>query len=473
VFYRHRGAGYQEIDEYEVKAWLYAFLEKALTWHPSKRGSKSPEPGPFKPTKSKVENLLDALRAVCNLPGSFMALCWLEGNSDLDRFEILPCSNGLLHIPTRKLLPSSARFFTLNGLNFEYSPAAAQPQNWFNFLHELWPDDLQSQQTLQEWIGYLLTPRTAMQKICMLIGPKRSGKGTIARVTRMLLGDRNVCGPTLSNMGEQFGLSILVGKTAAIIADALFRVKSAKRELADLPRKAARWAKDNLEILRHSSPEFPNGLNDRQADNWEPLLAIADLVGGEWPERARKAALALSGSDDVLDERIGPQLLADLRMVFGARTELWTKDILTALHALPERPWSEWSSGKGSPARPISARALAQLLRPYRIKSQQVRIGSENNNGYTAASLADAWDRYIPRPEGDSKGLQGLHADIPTSCGDFYPLQNPECRASELPLSDCEISNVEDVEDGRPPSGGDIPSAEDKTSKKGRKEGRI
>jgi hypothetical protein len=228
-------------------------------------------------------------------------------------------------------------------------------------------------------------------------------------------------------------------------------VKSAKRELADLPRKAARWAKDNLEILRHSSPEFPNGLNDRQADNWEPLLAIADLVGGEWPERARKAALALSGSDDVLDERIGPQLLADLRMVFGARTELWTKDILTALHALPERPWSEWSSGKGSPARPISARALAQLLRPYRIKSQQIRIGFENNNGYTAASLADAWDRYIPRPEGDSKGLQGLHADIPTSCGDFYPLQNPECRVSEFPLTDCEISHVEDVEDGRPP----------------------
>ena len=76
------------------------------------------------------------------------------------------------------------------------------------------------QQTLQEWIGYLLTPRTHFQKIGMLVGPKRSGKGTIGRVTRRLLGDRNVCGPTLANMGEQFGLSILIGKSAAIISDA-------------------------------------------------------------------------------------------------------------------------------------------------------------------------------------------------------------------------------------------------------------
>lgn len=254
---------------------------------------------------------------------------------------------------------------------------------------------------------------------------------------------------------------------------ARFRLKAAKRDLADLPRKALRWSKDNLEILRHLSPEIPNALNDRQADNWEPLLAIAELVGGDWPERARKSAVVLSGSDSVAEDRVGPQLLADLRLVFGARTELWTKDILAALHALPERPWGEWSSGKGSQPRPMSARILAQLLRPYGIRSQQIRIGSENNNGYTANSLADAWDRYIPRPEGGAEALQGLHADIPTSYGDFHPLQIPECRASELALTDCDISHVEDVEDRRPPSSGGIPSAEDKMPKAGRKEGRI
>ena len=104
---------------------------------------------------------------------------------------------------------------------------------------------------------------------------------------------------------------------------------------------------------------------------------------------------------------------------------------------------------------------------------QQIRIGSENNNGYAATSLADAWDRYIPSPEGNSKGLQGLHDDLSTSYGDFHPLQNTGCRVSGLSLTACKISHVEDVEDGNPPSGGDMPSVEDKKPKAGRKEGRV
>jgi putative DNA primase/helicase len=277
AFYRHRGAGYQDVDEYEVRAWLYTFLEKALAWQFPKDRNKDPEPGPFKPTKPKVENLLDALRAVCNLPTSCMAPYWLEGDCKLDPYEILPCSNGLLHIPTRTLLPPSARFFTLNGLNFGYSPAAAQPTNWFSFLRELWPDDLQSQQTLQEWIGYLLTPQTSLQKICMLIGPKRSGKGTIGRVTRMLLGDRNVCGPTLSNMGEQFGLSILVGKSAAIIADARIGGKSDSAMVAE--RLLSISGEDLQTIPRKFLPDWNGKLSVRFMILTNELPGIEDSSG--------------------------------------------------------------------------------------------------------------------------------------------------------------------------------------------------
>jgi hypothetical protein len=51
----------------------------------------------------------------------------------------------------------------------------------------------------------------------------------------------------------------------------------------------------------------PYGLNDRACDNWSPLLAIADLAGGEWPQRARAAALDLSGAgrDDEQDVPVG------------------------------------------------------------------------------------------------------------------------------------------------------------------------
>src|SRR5262249_35193727 len=151
-----------------------------------KRGQR-----PYMPTKSKVDNLIDALRADSNLPESYVPPCWLGPScSTFDPLEILACKNGLLHIPTRRLLAPTAQFFTLNGLEFAFDADAPTPASWLNFLDQLWPDDIQSRETLQEWMAYLLTPRTNLQKILMIVGPKRSGKGTIGRVIRFLLGKR-------------------------------------------------------------------------------------------------------------------------------------------------------------------------------------------------------------------------------------------------------------------------------------------
>src|SRR5262249_23877058 len=218
VFYEYQPAlnTYGAVDESAIRSQLYSFLESAkCRTAPTKQ--RPAELMPFRPTKSKLENVLDGLRAVCNLPSSHASPSWLEP-SDLDASEILACKNGLLHIPTRRLLNSDPQFFTLNGIQFDNDALASMPAAWLAFLDQLWPDDTESIETLQEWIGYLLTARTHFQKMLMLVGPKRSGKGTIGRVSRMLVGERNVCGPTLSNMSEQFGLSTLIGKSVAIIA---------------------------------------------------------------------------------------------------------------------------------------------------------------------------------------------------------------------------------------------------------------
>src|SRR4030095_9676721 len=79
----------------------------------------------------------------------------------------------LLHIPTRRLLPATPRLFILNGLEFDYESKAPSPENWLKFLDQLWPKDTESIQTLQEWIGYLLTALTFLQKLLLIIGPKR------------------------------------------------------------------------------------------------------------------------------------------------------------------------------------------------------------------------------------------------------------------------------------------------------------
>ena len=98
--------------------------------------------------------------------------------------------------------------------------AAPEPVRWLRFLGELWPDDPDAVLALQELFGYVLSGRNDQHKIGLLIGPKRSGKGTIARVLAALIGPQNVAGPTLAQLGSNFGLSPLIGKTLAVISDA-------------------------------------------------------------------------------------------------------------------------------------------------------------------------------------------------------------------------------------------------------------
>jgi hypothetical protein len=164
-------------------------------------------------------------------------------------------------------------------------------------------------------------------------------------------------------------------------------------ELKPLARRAARWIADNFEVLRRADPDVPDELHDRAADNWRPLLAIADVAGGDWPERARRAALVLTkeGTQDADTART--LLLTDLRQLFAAAPSgiLFSAEILKALHDRDDRPWPEYRRGK-----PITAPQLAALLRPLQISSGTVRRGEVNNKGYKIAQFTDAWARYLP-----------------------------------------------------------------------------
>src|SRR5262249_54382452 len=120
----------------------------------------------------------------------------------------------------RARLQPTPRFFSPNVLEYDFNPSAPAPGEWLRFLGRLWPDDPQSVETLAEWFGYCLTADTRQQKILFVVGPKRSGKGTIARVLRSLVGEDNVAGPTLSSLSGNFGLMPLLGKPVAIISDA-------------------------------------------------------------------------------------------------------------------------------------------------------------------------------------------------------------------------------------------------------------
>jgi len=192
--------------------------------------------------------------------------------------------------------------------------------------------------------------------------------------------------------------------------------------LEELPRKAARWASDHLKPLSEADPEPPKGLHDRAADNWRPLLAIADAVGGAWPEKARHTALLLSAPGGIQDSSARIELLADLREIFQTRNvdRLFSETLLEDLHSREDRRWGEWKRGK-----PLSTHALARLLRPFGVTPQKLRIGDRVRQGYHLKTLEDAFIRYLPAPgpehpeqTNDDAGLRGSPnrnngADVP------------------------------------------------------------
>jgi putative DNA primase/helicase len=122
--------------------------------------------------------------------------------------------------PTRP----TPRFFTPNVLAYDFNPRAPRPERWLRFLEEVFPGphcpDEQAIATVQEWFGYCRTPDTSQQKILMMVGPTRCGKGTIGRVLRAMIGEEDVAGPTLASLGTNFGLMALLGKSVGIISDA-------------------------------------------------------------------------------------------------------------------------------------------------------------------------------------------------------------------------------------------------------------
>jgi putative DNA primase/helicase len=198
--------------------------EHVAAWRAA--GGKGHAPTAFFVTHGMISNVLQATTGYVRVPGAVRPPAWLGGAGPFPPDELMACRNGLVHLPTFAdgrtgfLVPPTPRFFGFNALNYDFQPTAPPPVMWLDFLGQLWQDDAPSVATLQEWFGYVLTADTRQQKMLLLVGPKRSGKGTIARVLRALVGPENVAGPTLSSLATNFGLAPLLTAPLAIVSDA-------------------------------------------------------------------------------------------------------------------------------------------------------------------------------------------------------------------------------------------------------------
>lgn len=249
---------------------------------------------------------------------------WLDGAppADAGPFDTVACRNGLVHLPTGRVSPTTPRYFTTTALPHVFDPNAPTPKRWHAFLRQLWPRDEDSIAFLQEWMGYLLTPDTRQHKIAWLIGKPRSGKGTIGRVIGELLGGAaNVAGPTLGQFGTDFGLQPLVGKLAAIVGDARL---SGRTDTGPI-----------IERLLGISGADPQNVNRKNREFWYGIMsARITIISNEVPrlvdasDALQKRSIMLKLSESFYgkeDTTLTSALLAELPGILLWAIEGWRR----------------------------------------------------------------------------------------------------------------------------------------------------
>ena len=216
----------------------------------------------------------------------------------------MACANGLLDVGRRELLSHDPRYFNATSVPFAYDPGALPPARWLRFLDDLWGDDSASIDALGEWFGYVISGRTDLHKILLVVGPTRAGKGVICRVLGALVGAANVAGPTLNSLNGDFGLAPLLGKTLAVVSDA----------------RLARGAHVVVERLLSISGEDVLTVNRKYRDQWTGQLpSRLMLCSNELPQLG-DASMAITGRFLPLlltrswygqeDPTIGPDVIA-------------------------------------------------------------------------------------------------------------------------------------------------------------------
>lgn len=186
-----------------------------------------------------------------------------------------------------------------------------------------------------------------------------------------------------------------------------YRTRRDRPALEQLSQQLTEWAREREEQLADTEPHMP--LDDRAADTWEPLVIIADNAGGDWPDRARKAATGQvkAAEDDETESSLSMRLLSDLRDIFGESDGLYTASIITQLCAIEEAPWSDLYG------KPIDARRLSKMLGKYGVKPGDVREADteekKNLKGYKREDLWPVWQRYLspPRDKRDTGDIAG------------------------------------------------------------------
>ncbi|GAA2346755.1 phage/plasmid primase, P4 family [Streptomyces kunmingensis] len=483
------GMHWRELDASEVRSVAYKELEHATFEFETPKGGT--EVKDWAPTKKKIADLLEAMSAIRILSPVMDAPTWTDGTPQ--HAPIVACTNGLLNVTTQELRPLTPEYFNLVSVPFDYVPEATCP-NWLTFLSKVWGDDLESIRAVQEWFGYVLSGRTDQQKILLIVGPTRSGKGTIARVLGMLVGKGNVAGPTLAGLATNFGLSPLLGKPLAVISDARLGGRDGHQvverlltisgeDTIDVDRKYREpWTGKipaRLMILSNQLPNFgdASGVIARRfivlnmAVSWlgKEDTALTDKLAAELPgilnwallglarlERNGRIAQPSSAADSIttMQDTASP-------MSAFVRDQCETGPACSTPVDVLWEMWKDWAEGQGVRAGTKAVFGRDLLSVEPRIRRTKPRIGGRQvpvYEGIGVRSYADNGDSPgSPGSPGNAAGQDDANEPgTPAHPGSLFDGEPDVSRDSEtVRLS--ETTGQEAVSRGEPGEPGDSP----------------
>lgn len=263
---------------------------------------------------------------------------WIRGSTGPDPREIVATKTGLIHLPlyaagdAKAITPNTPEYLNFNATSFSADRAAPEPKAWITFLSQIWPGDPDSIALMQEWFGYLLTPDMRQQKMLLLLGPPRSGKGTIFRVLQELIGQENCANPTLGSLGNEFGLESLVGKSVAVIEDARLSKRTDSAIVTE--RLLTISGGGRIDVNRKHRAHFSGRLNVRfvVATNEMPDLSDASgALASRWCLLHLRQSF-LGREDETLIDR----LLAELPGIFNWAVDGWKRLVEKRRFTAPE-----------------------------------------------------------------------------------------------------------------------------------------
>ena len=436
-FYIYVGTHYEVIEEATIRSKLYAFLDKCKK--PAKQGLAA-----FNPSPATVSAGLDAIKSIVHLPNhpNTKPPIWLEGyaQSKPQSSKLISLMNGIFHLEDSIILPHSLGFFTQNSLPFAYNPSAQCPV-WMSFLSSVWPNDQESVDALQEMFGYILSGDTRQQKFFNIIGPRRSGKGTINKVLVALLGQHNTVAPELGELCDTFGLQPWLGKLLASFTDARAPERNRSAVVSQLLRIVGG---DTITVNRKNKDAWNGYLPTRLVVYSNEVLHLTEnsnaltgrmivfkmtktFMDKEDTELANKLEKELSGifnwameglarrlerGGHFLQPSTGKEYL-DLMAELGNPMKPFADDALefdplaTTLKDEVFACWKHWALKKSmSPGteQAFKRRFLASTQERY-VEARQIQVNGERSQVYTGIKLNAKAQKYVDSIETFDEGV--------------------------------------------------------------------